>query len=281
MFKKKEKEKIPVRGFIFAQVWGRKFCCIREMGIERVARNASKAVKFESKAAEIRYEENIQNRPLSVEKEFVWDNSKPLEQPPFIADVIIQHNWQLFCAHPEDPIVPLVREFYTNMTNPDDDTVYIRGVQVPLSVEAINTIFSLGDPIDEHSEFVEDITKPELVIVLETVAIVGAEWNVSSQGAYTCLRSSLNPPAKVWYHFLKSRLLPTTHGKTVSKEHVSLLYSMLTGKSINVGRMIHREICACAARKSGALFFPSLITSMCRNTRAPYLVNEEKLHNTG
>ncbi|PON36582.1 hypothetical protein PanWU01x14_327200 [Parasponia andersonii] len=56
---------------------------------------------------------------------------------------------------------------------------------------------------------------------------------------------------------------------------------MLTGKSINVGRMIHREICAYAARKSEALFFPSLITRMCRNARAPYLVNEEKLHNTG
>ncbi|PON65869.1 hypothetical protein PanWU01x14_113580, partial [Parasponia andersonii] len=98
---------------------------------------------------------------------------------------------------------------------------------------------------------------------------------------YICLRSSLNPPAKVWYHFLKSRLLPTTHGKIVSKECVLLLYSMLTGKSINVGRIIHREICACAARKPGALFFPSLITRMCRNARAPYLVNEEKLHNTG
>ncbi|PON35260.1 hypothetical protein PanWU01x14_337780 [Parasponia andersonii] len=95
--------------------------------------------------------------------------------------------------------------------------------------------------------------------------------NVSSQGAYTCLRSSLNPPAKVWYHFLKSRLL----------QRVLLLYSMLTDKSINVGRMIHREICVCAVRKSEALFFSSLITRMCRNARAPYLVNEEKLYNTG
>ncbi|PON79630.1 hypothetical protein PanWU01x14_008620 [Parasponia andersonii] len=71
------------------------------------------------------------------------------------------------------------------------------------------------------------------------------------------------------------------HGKTISKEHVLLLYSMLTGKSINVRRMIYREICACAMTKLGALFFPSLITRMCRNARAPYLVNEEKPHNIG
>ncbi|PON70143.1 hypothetical protein PanWU01x14_083180 [Parasponia andersonii] len=127
------------------------------MGIKRVARKASKAIKFEFEVAETRYEENIQNRPLSAEKGFVWDNT-----------------------HPEDPIMPLVREFYANLTNPDDDTVYVRGVQVPLSVEAINTIFGLGDPVNEHSEFVEDITKPELVTMLETVAIAGVEWNVSS-----------------------------------------------------------------------------------------------------
>ncbi|PON42276.1 hypothetical protein PanWU01x14_283280 [Parasponia andersonii] len=145
------------------------------MGIKRVAHKASKAVKLKSEAAETRYEENIQNRPLSAEKGFVGDNSKPLEKPPFIEDVITQHNWQLFCAHPEDLIAPLVREFYANMTNPDDDTVYVRGVQVPLSAEAINTIYGLGDPVDEHSEFVEAITEPELATVLETVAIAGAE----------------------------------------------------------------------------------------------------------
>ncbi|PON36583.1 hypothetical protein PanWU01x14_327210 [Parasponia andersonii] len=114
------------------------------MGIKQIARKSSKIVKFKSEAAETRYEENIQNRPLSVEKGFVGDN--------------------------KDPIVPLVREFYANLTNPDDDTV----------AEAINTIFGLGDPVDEHSEFVEDIMEPELATVLETVAIAGAEWNISS-----------------------------------------------------------------------------------------------------
>ncbi|PON44141.1 hypothetical protein PanWU01x14_268850 [Parasponia andersonii] len=207
------------------------------MGIKQVARKASKAVKFESEAAEIR-------------------------------------------CHHLTQLATILRSSRGPDCASDNNTVYVREVQVPLSVEAINTIFGLGDPVDEHSEFVEDITEPELAMVLETVAIAGVEWNVSFQGAYIYLRSSLNPHAKVWYHFLKSHLLPTTHGKIVSKERVLLLYSMLTGKSINVGRMIHREICACAARKSRALFFPSLITRMCRNARAPYLY-EEKLHNTG
>ncbi|PON66208.1 hypothetical protein PanWU01x14_110740, partial [Parasponia andersonii] len=129
---------------------------------------------------EARYEENIQNRPLSAEKGFIWDSNVPPGQPPFIVDVIIQHNWQLFCTHPKDPIVPLVREFYANLTNLEEDTVYVRGVQVPLSMEAINTIFGLGDLVDEYSEFVENIIESKLLMVLKTVAIAEAEWNVSS-----------------------------------------------------------------------------------------------------
>ncbi|PON90635.1 hypothetical protein TorRG33x02_134920 [Trema orientale] len=145
------------------------------MGIKRVARKASKAVKFDSEAAEARYEEHIKNQPLGAEKGFAWNNNEPLGQPPFIADVIIQHNWQLFCAHHEDPIVPLVREFYANLTDPEEDTVYVKGVQVPWSEEAINTLFGLGDPVDEHSAFVEDVTERELLIVLETIAAAGVE----------------------------------------------------------------------------------------------------------
>ncbi|PON41193.1 LOW QUALITY PROTEIN: hypothetical protein PanWU01x14_291710 [Parasponia andersonii] len=182
-------------------------------------------------------------------------------QPPFPADVIAQHDWRLFCAYPEDPIMPLVCEFYANITDPKEGTMYAEVFKFP--EEAINAIFGLRDPVDEHSEFVEEVTEPKLLTVLETVAVTEAEWNVSSLGAYTCLQSSLNLATKIWYHFLKSYLLPTTHGKTVSKDRALLLYSILIGKSINVGRIIYKEICACAAKKLGALFFLSLIIKLC------------------
>ncbi|PON85987.1 hypothetical protein TorRG33x02_181920, partial [Trema orientale] len=160
----------------FTQVWEN---IIRhqstKIGIKRVARKAHKAVKFETEEAETRYEENIQKQPLNAEKGFLLNNSETMGQQPFIAQVINQHNWRQFCAHPEDPIVPLVREFYANLTDPEEDTVYVRGVQVPWTEEAINTVFGLGDPVDEHSEFVADITEQELIMVLETVAAAGAE----------------------------------------------------------------------------------------------------------
>ncbi|PON57261.1 hypothetical protein PanWU01x14_175250, partial [Parasponia andersonii] len=78
-------------------------------------------------------------------------------RPPFITDVITQHNWKLFGAHPKDPSVPLVHEFCANLIDLEEDTMYVRGVQVPLSEEAINAILGLGDPMDEYFEFVEAI----------------------------------------------------------------------------------------------------------------------------
>ncbi|PON46588.1 hypothetical protein TorRG33x02_325580, partial [Trema orientale] len=250
---------------------------VRKIGIKKVARKASKVAKFDSDETKVRFEENIQHWPLGAGKGFMLNDTESMAQPSFIADVIAQHNLRLFCAHPEDPIVPLVREFYANLTDPEEDTVYVGGVQVPLSEKAINAIFGLGDPVDEHSEFVEAITELELLTVLKTVAVARAESNVSSHSAYTCIRSSLNQAAKIWYHFLESRLLPTTHGKIVSKYCVLLLYSILTGKSINVGRIIYDEIYTHAARRSGALFFPSSVTKLCQNARAPYLVRRNHI----
>ncbi|PON80912.1 hypothetical protein TorRG33x02_233200 [Trema orientale] len=124
------------------------------MGIKKIARKASKVAKFNSDKAETRFKVHIRNRPLGTEKGFVLDNTKSMGYPPFIVDVIIQHNWQLFCAHPEDPIVALVHKFYANLTDPEEDIVYVRGVQVPLSEEAINVVFGLEDPMDGHLEFV-------------------------------------------------------------------------------------------------------------------------------
>ncbi|KAK5794035.1 hypothetical protein PVK06_035226 [Gossypium arboreum] len=42
-----------------------------------------------------------------------------------------------------------------------------------------------------------------------------------------------------------------------------LLYTILTEKFINVGKIILKEIYDCAKKKTGSAYFPSLITSLC------------------
>ncbi|MFQ6649988.1 hypothetical protein Gotur_023164 [Gossypium turneri] len=53
-----------------------------------------------------------------------------------------------------------------------------------------------------------------------------------------------------------------SHSSTISMERMLLLYAILTEKSINVGKIILKEIHDCDKKKAGSAYFPSLITSL-------------------
>ncbi|KAK5839149.1 hypothetical protein PVK06_007914 [Gossypium arboreum] len=50
-------------------------------------------------------------------------------------------------------------------------------------------------------------------------------------------------------------------------ERMLLLYAILTEKSVNVGKIILKEIYDCAKKKTVSDYFPSLITSLCLRAR--------------
>ncbi|MFQ6623923.1 hypothetical protein Gotur_003939 [Gossypium turneri] len=54
--------------------------------------------------------------------------------------------------------------------------------------------------------------------------------------------------------------MPISHSSTISMERMLLLYTTLIEKSINVGKIILKEIHDCAKKKVGSAYFPSLIT---------------------
>ncbi|MFQ6643486.1 hypothetical protein Gotur_017448, partial [Gossypium turneri] len=57
--------------------------------------------------------------------------------------------------------------------------------------------------------------------------------------------------------------MPISHSSTISMERMLLLYVILTEKSINVGKIILKEINDCAKKKAGSAYFPSLMSSLC------------------
>ncbi|MFQ6660204.1 hypothetical protein Gotur_028807 [Gossypium turneri] len=57
--------------------------------------------------------------------------------------------------------------------------------------------------------------------------------------------------------------MPISHSSTISMELMLLLYAILTEKSINVGKIILKEIHDFAKKKAGSAYFLSLITSLC------------------
>ena len=96
-----------------------------------------------------------------------------------------------------------------------------------------------------------------------------------------CSRPALQPLAKVWYHIIRTKLLPTTHIETFSKERLVLLDCILEKKGINVGKLIQQEISSCAFKHKGCLFFPSLITELCLRTGVEVSFADEMLLNSG
>ncbi|MFQ6658861.1 hypothetical protein Gotur_027954 [Gossypium turneri] len=82
-------------------------------------------------------------------------------------------------------------------------------------------------------------------------------------GSHSCRREYLKPIANVWFYFVCYSFMPISHSSTISIEQMLLLYAILTEKSINVGKVILKEIHDCAKKKAGSAYFPSLITSLC------------------
>ena len=67
---------------------------------------------------------------------------------------------------------------------------------------------------------------------------------------------------KVWHHFIYARLMPTMHLSEVTKERVVLLYGILMGKKINVGRWVQLNISHAIRQGSGSTPYPILLTEL-------------------
>ncbi|MFQ6661065.1 hypothetical protein Gotur_029353 [Gossypium turneri] len=75
--------------------------------------------------------------------------------------------------------------------------------------------------------------------------------------------------------------MPISHSSTISMERMLLLYAIWTEKSINVGKIILKEIHDCAKKKAGSAYFLSLITSLYLKARVRTQENMKRRHVQG
>ena len=70
---------------------------------------------------------------------------------------IKDYKWEVLCDHPEQAIVPVVREFYANGMEQDDFTVTVRGKSVPFDRSTINRYYGLANfDNDEYQSLVKN-----------------------------------------------------------------------------------------------------------------------------
>ena len=77
-------------------------------------------------------------------------------------------------------------------------------------------------------------------------------------------RGDLTKEAKVWFYFISYLLIPPKHLRTVRREEAILLYALLKGYKINVGKVIEKSILGYSESKCrGMIPHPATITRLC------------------
>ncbi|KAK8661380.1 hypothetical protein V6N13_090985 [Hibiscus sabdariffa] len=223
---------------------------------------------FEDDDAKARHQA-IKGRQTLAEKGFVFKGTSTEGFPPSVMATIAMHKWEKFLTHPGsvDPNqkainVTLVQEFYAHLTKPNSVLcVCSRRAHPVYCSKDQNKFYSLQNTVDNHSKFVSGLKGKSNDFLLEDLCIPGANWDSTNTSVG---RDSLKPEGKLWMHFIKQSLMPTSHTATASLRRLQLLHSILNGRSIDVGKIIVDEAYACLTRKSSLLLFPHLIIALCR-----------------
>ena len=77
-------------------------------------------------------------------------------------------------------------------------------------------------------------------------------------------RGSLTEEANFWFYFIASVIIPTKHMCSVREQEAIILYSLLKGYKINVGRLIKGSIRGYhMSNKIGLIPHPTTISRLC------------------
>ncbi|XP_039000030.1 uncharacterized protein LOC120125741, partial [Hibiscus syriacus] len=70
------------------------------------------------------------------------------------------------------------------------------------------------DVVDGHAAFKNEVDSYTYDDILEDLCFANTEWNGRQTSRYSVNRERLQPHAKLWNHFLKNKLMPTSHNIT-------------------------------------------------------------------
>lgn len=158
----------------------------------------------------------------------------------------------------------------------------MRQIQVPLDSRVINAFHDLPIVINcEYTKFAENVTVKKQGEVFKTLTVQGSEWMNKESRVVSMI--DFKPIARVQVKFLKCRLMPTTHTIIVFQARCILLYTIVNGLAIDVGKIIEKEnqrVCN-KEEKSTALLFPSLITGIYKASGVQFEASDERVKNKG
>ncbi|KAK8704963.1 hypothetical protein V6N13_048574 [Hibiscus sabdariffa] len=128
---------------------------------------------FIDNAAQERFKK-LKKRNVFFEQGFVF-KEEDLETE--VIEVVAQHKFEKFAKHPGDVNATLVKEFYANITEPKQNSVFVRGKYIRFTPSAINRYFKLPAMVDNHTTFKEEANNETYHDIVEDLCVANSNWN--------------------------------------------------------------------------------------------------------
>ena len=175
-----------------------------------------------------------------------------------------KRGWQSLGEHKEPSCAALVKEFFDNLVEEEGKKVYVRGTWIDFNNEKINRLFSLKVQID-GSKFKRLVKEPKYQKIVDLLTAKKGKWKGTNKTLYKSIsKGYLIEEAKVWFYFINLVLFPSKHLSTVRRNKAILFYALLTGYTLNVGKIIENSILSYSISKCmGLIPHPTTITSLC------------------
>ena len=202
-------------------------------------------------------EGSLKDRGFIAEREF-----KKVMSP--FAKMLEKRGWQSLGEHKEPDYASLVKEFFANMVEKEGKRVYVRGHWVEFNREEINILFSLRVQKD-GSKFKKQLKESEHQKIVDLLMARKEKWKGTKKTPFKSIaRGDLTEEAKVWFYFINSVLMPSKRLSIVRREEEILLYALLKGYKIKVGKIIEKSILGYSESKcKGMIPHPATITRLC------------------
>ena len=95
--------------------------------------------------------------------------------------------------------------------------------------------------MDQSSE--KKLSETEHQKIVDLLIAGKGEWKGTKMNPFRSIaRGDLTEEVKVWFYFVSSVLRPSKNLSTVGREEAILLYALLKGYKIDVGKMIENSI---------------------------------------
>ena len=150
------------------------------------------------------------------------------------------------------------------MIDMKEDSVFVRGIWVPMGHERINKVLQIKDP-NNGSKYKKLLREPNHKKIVDFLTTGKGKWSSIKNNPYESInRGSLIEEAKVWFYFIASIMIPTKHLSTIREQEAIILYTLLKGYKFDVGKIIESSIrCFHKNVKRGLIPYLATITKLC------------------